>query len=138
MTVVFTASTDFLSAEHTSRFLLPFLHWLNPDVSAATIAQIHFLLRKGGHLVEYAILAVLLWRGFRPPQVNVRHGLWPSAAIALAVALLFAATDEWHQTFVPSRGPSLADVLIDSCGALLGLTLRWTIGDGEPKEKARE
>ena len=48
-----------MSSEHTSRFLVPFLRWLMPDISRATIAQIHILLRKGAHLAEYAILAVL-------------------------------------------------------------------------------
>lgn len=117
-----------MSSEHTSRIIEPFLRWLLPDLSAATIAQIHFLLRKGAHLTEYAILAVLLWRGFRGPHLGVRQSLWPQAASALAVAIVFAATDEWHQSFEASRGPSPVDVLIDSCGAVLGLALRWGVG----------
>ena len=129
MAFIFTASTDLMSAEHTSRFLVPFLHWLKPDISWATIVQIHFLLRKGAHLTEYAILAVLLWRALRFRGVSVRSSLWPQAGIALAVAIVFAATDEYHQAYVPSRGSSSIDVLIDSCGAMIGLALRWRIGN---------
>ena len=126
---MFTASTDLLSSEHTSRFLVPFLRRLKPDISWATIAQIHFLIRKGAHLTEYAILAVLLWRGLRFRRINLRGSLWPQAALAFVVAIIFAASDEYHQAFVPTRGSSSADVLIDSCGAILGLALRWGIGD---------
>ena len=53
------------SAEHTSRFLIPFLRWLNPAISFHTIATIHFTLRKLGHFSEYFVLAALLWRALR-------------------------------------------------------------------------
>ena len=135
MALMFTASTDLLSAEHTSRFLVPFLRWLKPDISWETMMQIHFLVRKGAHLIEYAILAVLLWRAFRFRHTSGRS-LGPSAALALAVAICFAASDEYHQSFVPSRGASSSDVMIDSCGAVLGLALRWGIGGRKPKSAA--
>ena len=122
---MFAASTDLLSSEHTSRYLAPFLRWLKPDVSAATIAQIHFLIRKSAHLIEYAILAVLLWRAFRFHRTGAWRAVWPQGAIALAVAIIFAATDEYHQAYVPARGSSARDVMIDSCGAVIGLAVRW-------------
>ena len=56
---IFSASTDALSAEHTSRFFVPFLRWLMPDLSLATIETIHAAIRKGSHLAEYAIFAAL-------------------------------------------------------------------------------
>src|SRR6266581_2075158 len=65
MGIIYLGSTDMLSAEHTSRFLVPFLRWLDPQISMATIAAIHFALRKFGHLTEYAILAALIWRALR-------------------------------------------------------------------------
>ena len=57
--LIFASSSDALSAEQTSRFLVPFLRWLDPQISFATIAAIHFALRKLGHLTEYAIFAAL-------------------------------------------------------------------------------
>src|ERR1700720_2539031 len=63
--IIFVGSTDILSAEHPSRFLIPFLRWLDPNISFATIAKIHVALRKIGHLTEYAILAALFWRALR-------------------------------------------------------------------------
>src|SRR5260370_32491122 len=65
MTLMFLGSTDLLSAEHTSRFLVPFLRWLDPQISLAALAAIQLGIRKLGHLTEYAILAMLLWRAFR-------------------------------------------------------------------------
>src|SRR5205809_5531741 len=63
--VIFVGSTDVLSAEHTSRFLVPFLRWLDPHISLAAINSIQSAIPKLGHLIEYAILAALFWRALR-------------------------------------------------------------------------
>jgi VanZ family protein len=122
MALIFLGSTDVLSAEHTSRIISPILRWLYPEVSAETIARVQFLLRKGAHITEYAILAMLLWRASRAGT-----GLTMKMPIAFAVTLLgcaiFAASDEFHQGFVPSRTSSFHDVMIDICGALIGLII---------------
>ncbi len=114
---MFFGSTDALSAEQTSRFLTPFLRWLDPNISSATIAQAHLLLRKGAHVTEYAILSGLLFRALRWSL----GGFWRRAAVALVPALLFAPADEFHQSFVPSRTASAIDVLIDYAGAIVGI-----------------
>jgi VanZ family protein len=44
---------------------------------------------------------------------------------SLALAMLYALTDEFHQSFVPSRTASLHDCAIDSAGALIALTFIW-------------
>ena len=116
---MFFGSTDLLSAEHTSRFLTPILRWLKPDISPATIAQVHFLVRKAAHVTEYAILTGLLFRALRA----LMGGFWVRAAVALVPALIFALADEFHQSFVASRTPSLGDVFIDFGGALVGLVI---------------
>src|SRR5438128_2008353 len=43
----------------------------------------------------------------------------------LLLAIAYALTDEFHQSFVPSRTASIYDSLIDSVGALIGLTIIW-------------
>jgi VanZ family protein len=124
MAIIFIGSTDVLSAEHTSRFLVPFLRWLDPQISFATLNAIQFGIRKLGHLTEYAILAMLLWRALRSGtrwQMKMSI-LFLVAALACAI---FAASDEFHQSFVPSRTPSPHDVMIDICGAFLGLAVCW-------------
>ena len=118
--VIFLGSTDMLSAEHTSRFLVPFLRWIDPQISFATLNAIQLGIRKLGHLTEYAILAMLLWRALRSGtrwQIKMSI-LFLVAALASAI---FAASDEFHQSFVPSRTASPNDVMIDICGALIGL-----------------
>jgi VanZ family protein len=50
------------------------------------------------------------------------------AAEALWVAVFYAATDEFHQTFVPSREGCVRDVMIDSTGAIVGLLALWWFG----------
>jgi VanZ family protein len=120
MVLIFAGSTDVLSAEHTSRFLVPFLRWLDPQISFATIAAIHLAVRKLGHLTEYAILAALAWRAVRAG--SLRH-FWKPALMAGAIAAVYAALDEFHQSFVATRTGSENDVMIDICGALIGLAI---------------
>ena len=67
------------------------------------------LLRKIAHAGEYAVLALLLVRA-------TEH-----RAVALVVTILYAVTDEVHQTFVPGRHGSPVDVAIDSLGAVIGV-----------------
>lgn len=122
MLLIFVASGDLMSAEHTSRFLVPFLHWLKPDISGGTVALIQFCIRKSAHVSEYAILALLLCRAvFRGTNFK-----WASSTLfvnAWLICVLVAASDEFHQSFVESRGASPWDVMIDAGGAIFGLLL---------------
>lgn len=120
MILIFLGSTDVLSAEHTSRFIVPFLQWLDPHISWATIMTIHTFVRKLGHVSEYAILAILLWRALRGGKTFQTRISVPFVVVWIACGF-FAVTDEFHQSFVPSRTPAFHDVMIDSCGALIGL-----------------
>jgi len=70
-----------------------------------------FVLRKAAHLTEYAILAALLWRAAG------------SYGWALVLGVAYAASDEFHQTFVRGRHGSPVDVAIDTVGMLVGLAL---------------
>ena len=119
MALIFVCSTDLMSAEHTSRFLIPFLRWLDPNISGETLLQVHFYMRKAAHVSEYAVLAALLYRALVNTILKRRALL--SAAIVLFVCSVYAMTDEFHQSFVPSRTSSARDVVIDSVGALFGL-----------------
>ena len=119
LALMFFGSTDLMSAEHTSRFLIPFLRWLDPNISWVTIAHVHLFLRKAAHVTEYAILTGLLFRASR----GLIDDFWRRAAVAFVPAMIFAAADEFHQTFVPSRTGSAYDVLVDYSGAFLGILI---------------
>jgi VanZ family protein len=120
--VIFLGSTDFMSAEHTSRIIAPFLRWLRPDISPEAIAQVQFFVRKAAHLTEYATLAMLLWRAIIR-GTNAERGMAILYVNVWLAATLVAACDEYHQSFVPSRGAAWGDVMIDSAGAIFGLLI---------------
>lgn len=125
LALIFIGSTDVLSAEHTSRFLVPLLRWIDPTIAPQTIATIHFAIRKLGHVTEYAILASLMWRALRLSFPSTTR--LSIAIAAFGVAVLFAASDEFHQSFFTSRTASPRDVAIDSAGALLAIAVCWFV-----------
>ncbi|MDX1952264.1 MAG: VanZ family protein [Verrucomicrobiota bacterium] len=129
MSLIFSASTDLGSVRRTSRIIGPFLRWFNPEVSDEAIATVQLLVRKAGHLVGYAILALLVWRAKRNAVPRQQVG-WSNAdaRFALLVTALYACTDELHQAFVPSRLGSPLDVVIDTVGGALGLALVYLLG----------
>ena len=120
--VIFLASADLMSAEHTSRLIVPILLWLKPGMAPETIRSILFFIRKCAHVSEYAILALLLWRALRSGPILRTKTPVLFGAVLLACAV-FAASDEFHQSFVKSRTPSVRDVLLDSAGAILGVLI---------------
>ena len=85
---------------------------------------IDFYVRKGAHMTEYAILAILLcvWLG-RWQMSRTRL-----VCMAGTFTSLYACSDEFHQLFVEGRAGRVSDVLIDSAGAVLGLALFLFIG----------
>jgi VanZ family protein len=125
LTLIFIGSTDLMSVEHTSRIIGPFLHWLYPTISPLTILRVQFFMRKVAHVSEYAVLAVLLYRAFVHTTLKGRRAF--SAGLVLLLCAAYAATDEFHQSFVPSRTATLRDVMIDVCGATLAVILYWSI-----------
>lgn len=116
--VIFLFSTETFSSSNTSH-ALGTLSWLLPQVPHEIIASIHWGLRKIGHGAEYFVLSVLVMRALqsdRDKDNSRRHG-----AIALAMVFLYALSDEWHQSFVPSREASFRDVMIDVLGGICGI-----------------
>ena len=77
------------------------------------------LVKKGGHMLAYALLT-LLW--LRP--LERRLPLGRAAFLACGISLLYAISDEYHQTFVPGRNGNGVDVMIDGVG-ILGALWGW-------------
>ena len=126
MALIFSASADRQSYQHSSLFFEPLMRCLFPTMPAATLEDIHHLFRKTCHLTEYAILGGLVWRAVRRPmKSNPRPWRWDEAGLALAVVFAYAASDEFHQIFVPNRTALVSDVLIDTSGGVTGLLLLW-------------
>ena len=133
MTLIFGASTSLGRPENTSRIIRPILLWLNPKMPEETIEKVHFFIRKTAHFVEYSILGLMLWRliHFDPACAPCRSREF---ATALLLAAFYAASDEFHQKFVPGREAAVRDVLLDSCGAGFGLAAVWAARRLRPKK----
>lgn len=106
-----------------------------------------FILKKSGHLLEYGLLAVLMWRAARGRRdgtafrcagtvgTDATRGLGALATgpfgvrvwASMALTVFYAVTDEFHQLFTPGRGSRPLDVGIDAVGACLGLALYFAI-----------
>ncbi len=92
-------------------------------MSDENVWKVILAVRKGAHLSEYAVLALLLWRARAKSLTKAPTPWdWPLASQTILLVMLYAASDEFHQRFVPTRQASVADVLIDTCGGILGLT----------------
>jgi VanZ family protein len=127
--VIAIESTALLSSSNTSRILFPLLHYLF-GLDLPHFEEWHFYIRKGGHVVGYAILSTLLFRAWRttlPAMDNVKWAFrWATAAI-LGTAIV-ASLDEWHQSFIPSRTGRWQDVVLDTCagiGAQILIFIWW-------------
>ena len=85
------------------------------------------IIKKSSHIIGYALLAFWYWYGLGMDQ-NKRWLAW-------LLAIVYALTDEFHQTFVSGRNASLWDVVIfDNLGALIAI---WFVGWWMKKSSAR-
>ena len=87
-------------------FLLPFLQ---EDTA-------RFLIRK---LAHFTVLGFCVYRSFKEP-----HSKW-AFGLSLMLCFLYACSDEFHQFFIAGRSAQFTDVMIDTCGALIGQTLSY-------------
>jgi VanZ family protein len=79
------------------------------------------LMRKSAHFFAYLILGFLVSHALKNEASAA--SAWKRRGISLASCILYAISDEFHQLFVPGRGPLVKDVFIDGSGAALGILL---------------
>ncbi len=115
-------STDTFSAQSTFRWFYPALHWLMPGASAVQVQAVAELIRKFAHLFEYFVLSIFVFRGLRGAEAGWRFS-WSMLTVALIGG--YAALDEVHQAFVPSRHASAFDVVLDVTGAAAAQMVLW-------------
>jgi len=96
-----------------------FLFSAQPDLNSG-LGTIDLVVRKIIHATEYGLLTFLWWRALRTVVSPER-----AIPLAVAAAVAYAATDEFHQRFVHGRHGTPVDVLIDATGAtIVALLLR--------------
>lgn len=84
------------------------------------------VIRKAAHMAEYATLMILLLR--------TRIPVWA----ALGLGLLYAVSDEWHQTYVAGREGRPRDIAFDAIGLLLGLAITRAVARRRATARADE
>lgn len=96
--------------------VLHILKWLSidPDETVTAMNLCDFVVRKIAHFTEYTVLGIGLCGLMR---VLVKR-YWGIAAIVLGAVL--ASLDEFHQLFIPGRSAMVSDVVIDTCGVVVG------------------
>jgi VanZ family protein len=88
-----------------------------PNLRIAEADSLDFVVRKAGHMFVFGVLSVLLWRALS--SAGVRRAILSSWVLAVA----YAASDEFHQSFTQGRHPSPVDVGIDASGAVIALCI---------------
>lgn len=104
------------------------IFWVSsmPHMSLSDQPLVDFILRKSAHVAEYAILSLLMYRAIE--QNEWKHWRWRLAIVVLVASWVFAASDEIHQTLVPTRHGTITDWLIDGSGVALGLAIAvWLV-----------
>jgi exopolysaccharide biosynthesis polyprenyl glycosylphosphotransferase len=136
LAVIAVNSTDVASGAHTDALLLKFVRLFFPEAGRGSAAEgfdvLSLLVRKLGHVVEYAVLGALLARAARwlvPGFVRGRGWelLWRMALAVVPFGIVVALADEFHQTFVASRFGKLSDVAIDLTGLVAGVVMMWLV-----------
>lgn len=125
MSLIFWMSTEAFSVQKTSFIIESVLRFWAASLSEKEVRMIQAITRKLAHVIEYFILGLLLFRAFRSGSAGGRNRSW--AFSSLVVVVLYAAGDEFHQSFVSTRTASIVDVAIDVMGGILaqGASVLW-------------
>lgn len=118
---IFLFSQDANSGRHSEEVL----RWLLETAgvySRHLLAVLNGPFRKLAHVIVYFLLGGLSYRGFSYGRNGFARG---AAARSLLFSFVYACTDEYHQSWIPGRGPSPRDVMLDTAAAFLAIVLVW-------------
>jgi VanZ family protein len=99
-----------------------------PSVSKS--ANVDFAFHKIAHLIEYAILGVLIYRALIQENISKKEAV----IYAIIITAFYGFTDEFHQSFTPHRTTRLRDVIIDTIGASTGILVIWKLLPKAPEK----
>lgn len=86
------------------------------------VKKLHLPVRKGAHMTEYALLAILIFLPLLAYCIRFTFSHYLSPVV---VVFLYACTDEFHQTYINGRAGQMTDVLIDTSGAVIAIILAF-------------
>ncbi|MBU3191767.1 VanZ family protein [Clostridium bowmanii] len=111
---MFSSQPGEVSSEN-NKFVIRVFKLLGMDLNSILGTLSDFIVRKAAHFTEYFILYMLLFRAINTKEKwNIKVFIW-----GLVIVFLYACSDEFHQAFVPGRGPAFRDVMVDTCGGLI-------------------
>lgn len=118
------------SAEHTGSVLQKILHALFGHIPRHLFQEIHFYVRKSAHFLSYGFLGALAFFSWRATFPALTRWTLRWSVLAVLLVAVAASSDEYHQSFIPSRTSSVHDVFLDVVGAFffqlaIALWLRW-------------
>ncbi|WP_291635235.1 VanZ family protein [Clostridium sp.] len=102
------------ASSKNNKFVIYVFDLIGLDLNSLFGTLSDFIVRKAAHFTEYFILYVLSYRAINTNKNrNTKAFIW-----SILIVFLYACSDEFHQAFVPGRGPAFRDVLVDTCGGL--------------------
>ena len=117
-------SSSNMSAGLIRRVLSLFIPETSGDELTNVIASLQFIVRKTAHLTLYLILGVFALLHF---STYNRFTLIVKLSSSLVISVLYAVSDEYHQTYIRGRSGEISDVIIDTLGAIIGILLSLLI-----------
>jgi VanZ family protein len=124
-------------ARRVVKFWLPVAAWavfifLLSSYPTRPVVEIYwkdFIVKKSAHVVEYAILTILLYRALKESGIERKK----AGVYSVILAVLYGVSDEFHQSFTPGRDPKARDVFFDTIGSVAGIYLIWRLLPKAPK-----
>ena len=120
-------STDTFSARHTASILERIIRFFYREISTWHFHILHVMVRKTAHFTVYGLLSLSAFYSWRATFPRRSRWVFSWSVLALVLTLVAASLDEFHQSFVPSRGPSVYDVMLDMMGAIFVQILLATL-----------
>jgi VanZ family protein len=103
-------------SSHNNRFVVEVLKSIGINLDSILGSIDNYLIRKLAHMTEYFILFHLLYNA-----LYEKYCFWRASGISILTLFIYAGSDELHQAFIPGRGPSFKDVMIDTGGGSIAL-----------------
>ena len=117
---IFSSQAGETSSEN-NKFVIYVFKLIGLDLNSILGTFSDFLVRKAAHFTEYFILYILLYRAINTKKTgNLKVFIG-----SILIVFLYACSDEFHQAFVPGRGPAFRDVLVDTCGGLTAFLVMY-------------
>lgn len=111
--------------------ILPQTKHLNEQIKDEAVEKSQTIIRKGAHLSIYALVGLLMMLLMCTYQINNKYKF----LITILVGIIYASSDEIHQSFTPGRTAAFTDVCIDTCGTILGSLIAFGCEKGCRKLK---